>query len=116
MENKEKIKDLSFTREGRKAYEHLELDYDGFRYWFHNSDMWYTKRIKGLEDFYEFWSKTEHYGKPPYYKGTALYFTYKGKKDYVTWTFYSARRMNKAIKLLKELGATNIQINEGEID
>ena len=63
------------------------------------------------------WKRRKKYSKTSfYYIGTALYFTYKNAKYYISWTFYGDKLIQDAMKKLKELGATNIQIKYGELD
>lgn len=108
----------------RRDYEHLERDLDGLNYWFMNSDVewWLHSSIKEEEAFKDLakWHKEKQEklsGCSLFRKGTALYFTYKDKKYYISWTFYSddyivgLQRRLKAIK-----GVSNMQINFGELD
>lgn len=99
----------------RYDYEHLERDNDGCYYWFMNADINYPEKNEELQGFCKWWRnyKAE---KGLYYKGTRLYFTYKGVKYYVSWVFYDEKYLRLAKRKLIELGATNIQFNYGELD
>lgn len=99
----------------RTDYEHEELDLDNNYYWFTNSDVQTAYKNPKLKNFLKWWNESEK-AEGYYYKGTRLYWTFEGVKYYETWTFYNEGRLEKAIKLLKELGAENIQINYGELD
>lgn len=99
----------------RHDYEHLELDNDGCYYYFMNSDVQYPFKEPLLKDFCKWWRENE-VSNGYYYKGTRLYFTFKGVKYYVSWTFYDEDYLNNGIRFLKRLGASNIQINYGEPD
>lgn len=99
----------------RYDYEHLELDNDNNYYWFMNSDVDSPYKEPLLKEFVKWWNEDE-VDQGLYYKGTRLYFTFGGKKYYVSWTFYDERHIKKGVAKLKELGATNIQINYGELD
>lgn len=104
----------------RTDYEHLERDLDGFNYWFTNRDVKYigADAPKELKDFREwFYHEEEKYRETSlYYKGTALYFTYKGIKYEIHWTFYGSDLIKDARTKLRELGAVNLQCNLGELD
>lgn len=99
----------------RTDYEHEELDLDYNYYWFTNSDVDTPYKEPELKDFLQWWRNSE-INEGLYYKGTRLYFTYKNKKYYLSWTFDNEGRIDLAISKLKELGATNFQINWGELD
>ena len=104
----------------REDYEHLELDYDCNFYYIKNKEVKYIsknspEKIREFEEWFE--NEEEKYSKTSfYYKNTALYFTYKNAKYYISWTFYGDKLIQDAMKKLKELGATNIQIKYGELD
>lgn len=99
----------------REDYEHLELDNDGNYYWFMNSDVDYPYKNKELAEFVSWWKVAET-NTGLYYKGTRLYFTFKGVKYHVSWVFTDGIDFDTAIAKLKALGASNIQINWGELD
>ena len=99
----------------REDYEHLELDLDGCYYWITNHDVDYPYKEPLLKDFCKWWKEHEQ-NTGLYYKGTRLYFTFKGVKYYLTWIFTSGVDFDTAIAKLKALGAVNIQINWGELD
>ena len=99
----------------REDYEHLELDNDGNYYWFMNSDVDYPYKNKELADFCKWWQENEE-NTGLYYKGTRLYFTFKGVKYHLSWVFTDGIDFDTAIAKLKGLGASNIQINYGELD
>lgn len=103
----------------REDYEHLERDLDGNYYWFTNRDVGTSRQqfeeISALRKWFRD-EENKYKEKSLYYKGTRLYFTYKGVKDYLHWVFYGDKLIKDAIKRLQELGAENIQINYGELD
>lgn len=101
--------------EERELYEHLEQDYDGLYYWFMNKGVEYLYNVKELEEFLNWWNKSET-KKGLYWKGTRLYFTFKGSKYYLSWTFYDKTRLITAVSKLKALGAQNIVLNYGTLD
>lgn len=103
----------------RTVYEHLERDLDGCYYWFMNRDVG-VDRFPPIEIielrkwFYE--QQFKFKDTSLYYKGTRLYFTYKNLKYYLSWVFYSQSLIDDTVARLRSLGATNIQINYGELD
>lgn len=101
--------------EKRQLYEHQELDLDNEYYWVTNADVEYPYKVKELEEFCKWW-KNHEVNTGLYYKGTRLYFTFRGAKYYLSWTFTSGIDFDTAIAKLKELKASNIQINWGELD
>lgn len=105
----------------REDYEHLQRDLDENYYYSTNKDVNYIDYRTAPTIIIEFskWFKQEEllYRETSlYYKGTALYFTYEDKKYYVSWTFYDRKLIKDAVKKLKEIGATNLQANYGELD
>ncbi len=106
----------------RLDYEHLERDNDGLNYWFTNRDVetwWRIRDDKAFADAIEWHDKkqSELASHSLFYKGTALYFTYKDRKYYVSWPFYSDEYIIGLQKRLKKIeGVSNIQINFGELD
>lgn len=105
----------------RQDYEHQELDTDGFYYFFINKDVkciWEGKHEENIKLFAEWWSKyiDIDLNTSLFYKGTRFYFTYKGVKYWESWTWYYPERLQNAIKIAKDLGFTNIQLNYGELD
>jgi len=108
----------------RLDYEHLERDNDGLNYWFMNRDVeyWAHSSIRKNKDFADAikWHDRQQYllsKKSLFYKGTRLYFTYQGRKYYVSWTFYSDEYIIGLQKRLKAVkGVSNLQINFGELD
>lgn len=102
----------------RQDYEHLEREVDGTYYYWINKEVLHALNVKGLELFNEVFDRLEHLAKEEslYYKRTFLYFTWKGKKYYRSWTFYSVELIETSIIILTHLKATNIQINWGELD
>jgi len=99
----------------RTDYEHQELDLDNNYYWFMNSDVQYPNKEPLLKDFISWFRKNE-VNNGFYWKGTALYFTFKGVKYWLSWTFYDKEYLDTAVVKLKALGAENIQLNYGEPD
>lgn len=108
----------------RLDYEHQERDNDGLFYWFTNRDVEYWRHgdIAREEEFESLarWhnEQQEKLSKRSlFYKGTRLYFTYKAKKYYISWTFYSDAYIVGLQKRLKAIdGVSNMQINWGELD
>lgn len=108
----------------RRDYEHLERDNDGCNYWFMNNDVEYwahsiIRKDKAFADAIEWHDKkqSELADRSLFHKGTALYFTYKDRKYYISWTFYSDEYIIGLQKRLKKIeGVSNIQINFGELD
>lgn len=104
----------------RTDYEHLKLDNDGCFYWIMNKDVeYYTFKPNTYEIdkittwFYQQEEEAKQFSL--FYKGTALYFTFKGQKYYLSWTF-TGNYIHETAKKLREAGCTNIQINWGELD
>lgn len=106
----------------REDYEHLEREVDGSYYWWINSDVVYLGVLsdidKSLNEITKYFYREELKAKDHslYCKGTRLYFTYKGVKYHFSWVFYSKEFINETVRKLKLIGASNIQINYGELD
>lgn len=99
----------------REDYEHLELDLDNNYYWIMNADVQLPYKEPLLKEFVEWWDADEVYD-GLFWIGTKLYFTFKGVKYWVSWTFYDQDHINRGIKRLEALGASNIVINYGHLD
>ena len=101
----------------REDYEEMKRDIDWSIYWTTKKDVKYAGTCRDLIDLKNWWYEEESkIDDSPYYKGTSIYFTYKENKYYLNWVFYSWNLIKECVKRLKKLGATNIQINFGELD
>lgn len=104
----------------RKDYEHLYLDTDHNYYWVTNKEVElpYNTGEEKLEKFNKWWQDNIEFDDHTslFYKGTAFYFTFKGKKYQKMWTWYYPDKLRQAIGIAKNLGFTNIQLNLGELD
>lgn len=104
----------------RELYEHLELDNDGFHYWFMNHDIKSiyddesTKDIRKIFDKYEKIIDSNSY----YIIGNYLYFTFNGNKYYHSPSnFDDERNYIDAIENeLKQLGCSDFLYNSGRLD
>lgn len=95
--------------------ERTDYEYRDKYGWFKKEDVSPIYSEPFLEEFCKWWQENDA-KEGFYYIGTALYFTYKGKKYYASWMHYDENFIKNAIEKLKELGAINIQINYGELD
>lgn len=104
----------------RTDYEHLECEVVDSHYWWINKDVEYVSRFgvkdKALNKLAKYFYRKEAKTISLYYKGTRLYFTYKGIKYYFSWVFYSRELIRETVRRLKLIGTSNIQINYGELD
>lgn len=109
--------------EKRKLYEDLKYDfYNSMEYWHKREDLIDWEKINQQEFKYliDLYKAFEKYALEScfylFYKGSYIYFTYKEKRYFIMLTFLDVNIIDFIEHSLESLGATDIYINEGELD